>query len=66
MYTGGPCTKKALPSKPRGKLVVPAMLLQSNICLEKYAAVTPETLEQAAAEIFRKENSNTIKYFSTN
>ncbi len=30
----------------------------------KYAAVTAEGLQQAASEIFRKENCNTIRYFS--
>ena len=34
--------------------------------VEKYAAVTSEKLQQAAAKIFRKENSNTIRYFSNN
>lgn len=34
--------------------------------IEKYAAVTPETMQQAAANIFRKENCNTIKYYSNN
>jgi len=33
---------------------------------EKYAAVTSEKLQQAAAKIFRKENCNTIRYFSNN
>lgn len=33
---------------------------------EKYAAVTAEQLQQSAADIFRKENSNTIQYFSKN
>ena len=34
--------------------------------VEKYRAVTSEKLQEAAAKIFRKENSNTIKYFSNN
>ncbi len=34
--------------------------------LEKYNAVTSQNLQNAAANIFRKENSNTIKYFSNN
>lgn len=34
--------------------------------IEKYAAVTPETLQQAAASIFRKENCNTLRYYSNN
>ena len=34
--------------------------------VEKYAAVTSDKLQQAAAKIFRKENSNTIRYFSNN
>lgn len=33
---------------------------------DKYAAVTSEELQQAAANIFRKENSNTLRYFSNN
>ncbi len=33
---------------------------------EKYAAVTAGQIQQAAASIFRKENSNTIRYFSKN
>lgn len=32
----------------------------------KYAAVTSTDLQQAASEIFRKENCNTIRYFSNN
>jgi predicted Zn-dependent peptidase len=34
--------------------------------IEKYRAVTSEKMQQAAAKIFRKENSNTIRYFSNN
>lgn len=34
--------------------------------IEKYMAVTPDSLQQAAARIFRKEKSNTIKYLSNN
>lgn len=34
--------------------------------IEKYMAVTTDSLQQAAARIFRKEKSNTIKYLSNN
>ena len=34
--------------------------------IEKYTVLTPEKLKQIAARIFRKENSNTIRYFSNN
>ena len=34
--------------------------------VEKYSAVTSNQLQQAAAKIFTKENSNTIRYFSNN
>ncbi len=34
--------------------------------VEKYSAVTSDQLQQAAAKIFTKENSNTIRYFSNN
>jgi zinc protease len=37
-----------------------------NKQMEKFAAVTTPQLQQAAAKIFRKENSNTIRYFSKN
>jgi zinc protease len=37
-----------------------------NKQIEKFAAVTAEDLQNAAAKIFRKENSNTIRYFSKN
>ena len=34
--------------------------------VERYLNVTPEQMQQAAAAIFRDENSNTIRYFSKN
>ncbi len=34
--------------------------------IEKYMAVTPDSLQQAAARIFDKNKSNTIKYLSNN
>jgi zinc protease len=37
-----------------------------NRQIEKFAAVTAADLQNAAAKIFRKENSNTIRYFSKN
>jgi zinc protease len=37
-----------------------------NRQIEKFAAVTAADLQKAAAKIFRKENSNTIRYFSKN
>jgi zinc protease len=37
-----------------------------NKQIEKFAAVTAADLQNAAAKIFRKENSNTIRYFSKN
>ena len=33
---------------------------------EKYTVLTREKLQQIAAKVFRKENSNTIRYFSNN
>ena len=41
-------------------------LNEVNNEVEKYAAVTSTQMQQAAAKIFRKENSNTIRYFSNN
>lgn len=37
-----------------------------NSEIERYLKVTPEQMQQAAAAIFRDENSNTIRYFSKN
>lgn len=34
--------------------------------IEKYAAVTPEKLRDVAAKVFRKENSNTLRYLAEN
>lgn len=34
--------------------------------IEKYQAVTPEKIQAVAASIFRKENLNTIRYYSKN
>ena len=34
--------------------------------IEKYTSITREKLQQIAAKVFRKENSNTIRYFSNN
>ena len=41
-------------------------LADVNKEVEKYSAVTADKLQQAAAEIFREEKSNTIRYFSNN
>jgi predicted Zn-dependent peptidase len=37
---------------------------QINNETEKYLSVTAEQIAQVASEIFRKENCNTLKYFS--
>ncbi|MFN8285451.1 MAG: pitrilysin family protein [Chitinophagales bacterium] len=37
-----------------------------NLEIEKYLNVTPEQMQQAAAAIFKDENSSTIRYFSKN
>lgn len=39
---------------------------EANKEVEKYLSVTAEQMQQAAAKIFRDENSSTIRYFSNN
>lgn len=48
-------------------LATSEMLGNANLVneeIERYAAVTPAVMQEAAAQIFRKENSSTIRYFS--
>ncbi|MFN8322786.1 MAG: pitrilysin family protein [Chitinophagales bacterium] len=41
-------------------------LADVNREVEKYSAVTAQKLQEAAADIFREDRSNTIRYFSNN
>ncbi len=48
-------------------LATSEMLGNTNLVneeIERYAAVTPAKMQEAAAQIFRPENSSTVRYFS--